>query len=166
MAEQAGAICVFKGQEMGRRKILLVSSGGGHWVELLRISAAFEGHDTQYVSSQDIASVPNGQREPIVIPDGSRTNILGIIKIFIYMWKVERDFLPDLVVTTGAAPGLIGLIIGRLLGAKTIWLDTIASSEHPSLSGRLAQPCATLWLTQWETVARQHRRLKCFGKVV
>ena len=151
---------------MGRRKILLVSSGGGHWVELLRISAAFEGHDTQYVSSQDVDSVPNGQRQHITIPDGSRTNIMGILKTFIRLWKIEHDFLPDLVVTTGAAPGLIGIVIGRLLGAKTIWLDSIASSERASLSGRLAQPCATLWLTQWEAVARQHRRLKCFGKVV
>lgn len=151
---------------MGRRKILLVSSGGGHWVELLRISAAFDGHDTQYVSSQDVASVPNGQRKHITIPDGSRTDIIGIIKIIVCMWRVELEFLPDLVVTTGAAPGLIGVIIGRLLGAKTIWLDSIASSEHASLSGRLAQPCSTLWLTQWEAVAQQNRRRKFFGKVV
>ena len=132
----------------------------------MRISAAFEGHDTQYVSSQGVESVPNGQRKHIIIPDGSRTNILGIFKIIICLWKVETEFLPDVVVTTGAAPGLIGVVIGWLIGAKTIWLDSIASSEHASLSGRLAQPCATLWLTQWEDVARQHRGLKCFGKVV
>jgi hypothetical protein len=27
-----------------KKKILAVASGGGHWVELIRLSPAFEGH--------------------------------------------------------------------------------------------------------------------------
>jgi hypothetical protein len=33
-----------------RKKILAVSSGGGHWVQLLRLAPAFKGHDVVYVT--------------------------------------------------------------------------------------------------------------------
>jgi hypothetical protein len=33
-----------------RKKILAVSSGGGHWIELLRVRPAFEGADVVYVT--------------------------------------------------------------------------------------------------------------------
>lgn len=61
---------------------------------------------------------------------------------------------PDVVVSTGAAPGLIGLLAGKMLGAKTIWVDSIANVEELSLSGRLAMLFADRTYTQWEGLAR------------
>jgi hypothetical protein len=49
------------------------------------------------------------------------------------------------------------VILGRLLGARTIWLDSIANAERISLSGRLVRPFASVWLTQWEHLARGTR---------
>lgn len=63
--------------------------------------------------------------------------------------KVLR-FRPDVVVTTGAAPGFAALLFGKMIGAKTIWIDSIANSEEMSSSGKHAGRIADLWLTQWE----------------
>ena len=60
-----------------------------------------------------------------------------------------------MVVTTGAAPGLMALVMGKLLaGSRTVWIDSIANTRRLSLSGRLAWPVADAWLTQWEHLAR------------
>jgi hypothetical protein len=60
---------------------------------------------------------------------------------------------PDVVISTGAASGYFALRIGKLFGAKTIWLDSIANAEELSLSGAKVQKHADLWLTQWEHLA-------------
>ena len=36
---------------------------------------------------------------------------------------------PDVIVTTGAAPGYFALRFGKLLGARTIWIDSMANAE-------------------------------------
>ena len=39
---------------------------------------------------------------------------------------------PDVVVSTGAAPGYFALRFGRLFGARTLWLESIANVEELS----------------------------------
>ena len=58
-----------------RPKVLAISSGGGHWVQLLRLRPAFEGCDVVY------ATVKEGYRADLdpdadfrVIPDANRWN--------------------------------------------------------------------------------------------
>ena len=63
---------------------------------------------------------------------------------------------PDVIISTGAAPGYIALRIGKLIGAKTVWLDSIANAEELSLSGAMAGRYADLWLTQWAHLAGEN----------
>ncbi|HVH03936.1 MAG TPA: hypothetical protein VM891_13525 [Amaricoccus sp.] len=60
-----------------------------------------------------------------------------------------------MVVTTGAAPGLVALALAkRLCGSRTVWIDSIANVEELSTSGTHARRVADVWLTQWEHLAR------------
>lgn len=61
---------------------------------------------------------------------------------------------PDIVISTGAAPGYLALRLARLAGARTIWLDSIANVDQLSLSGLKVGRYASLWLTQWPHLAR------------
>jgi hypothetical protein len=62
---------------------------------------------------------------------------------------------PDVIISTGAAPGYFALWIGRrLLGARTIWIDSIANVDRLSLAGAKAGRVADLWLTQWPHLAK------------
>jgi hypothetical protein len=62
---------------------------------------------------------------------------------------------PDVVISTGAAPGYFAILFGKKLGAKTIWLDSIANVDELSMSGRAVGKYADLWLTQWEHLATE-----------
>jgi hypothetical protein len=66
-------------------------------------------------------------------------------------WVLFRlvQLRPDVVVSTGAAPGYFAITLGALIGARTVWVDSIANAEKLSLSGRQAGKRAHLWLTQW-----------------
>ncbi|MBT8423046.1 MAG: UDP-N-acetylglucosamine--LPS N-acetylglucosamine transferase, partial [Gammaproteobacteria bacterium] len=56
-------------------------------------------------------------------------------------------------VSTGAAPGYFAIRFGKLLGAKTIWIDSLANVEQLSRAGRMAERYSDLWLTQWPDLA-------------
>ena len=71
-----------------------------------------------------------------------------------------------MVVSTGAAPGLIALPIAKLFGARTVWIDSLANCERLSLSGRIARHFSDLWLTQWPHLAGSHAGLRCYGSVL
>jgi hypothetical protein len=151
---------------MAAKRVLLVASAGGHWIELARLSEAFDGHDVQYVSTAAGACSPSGGHKVRVIADGSRSSPHKLIMAAFELSQIMRTFRPELVVTTGAAPGLVALLVGKLHGARTIWVDSIANSEKLSLSGRIAEGFADLWLTQWLHLTARHPRLQYHGQIL
>jgi hypothetical protein len=134
-------------------KILAISSGGGHWVQLLRLRPAFEGCCVTY------ATVREGYRAEVagadfrVIPDSNRWNKLALIRCALGVFWLVLTLRPDVVVSTGAAPGFFGVRFGKWLGARVIWVDSVANAEELSMSGRKAGGFVDLWLTQWPHLA-------------
>ena len=62
---------------------------------------------------------------------------------------------PDVVISTGAAPGYFGVRLGKWLGARAVWVDSVANAEEPSMSGEKSGGFVDLWLTQWPHLARE-----------
>ena len=137
-----------------RRKILAICSGGGHWVQLLRVVPAFEEHDVAYVTvSPDYREQVRGARF-YVVNDATRWNKFGLLKMAFRLARIIWRENPDVIVSTGAAPGYLGIWVGKWLGIRTVWLDSIANAEALSLSGQRAGRHADLWLTQWPHLER------------
>ncbi len=135
-------------------RVLALSSGGGHWIELLRLRPAFAGAELHFASvNEDYrADVPDVSFHRI--PDATRWNKVALLwLLWRLLWLLLR-VRPDVIVTTGAAPGYLAIRLGRLLRARTVWLDSIANVDELSLSGRMAGKHADLWLTQWPHLAR------------
>lgn len=136
------------------KKVLAISSGGGHWVELLRVLPAFEGTRLVFVTvRRDYAVSIPGQRLH-VINDATRWNKLAVLLMALRVLAIVLWEQPDIIVSTGAAPGYFALRFGRLIRARTIWIDSIANVEELSMSGRMAGRFADLWLTQWQHLAQ------------
>lgn len=146
------------------KKILAVASGGGHWVQLLRLRQAFNGCDTRYVSTKK--EYAKDIDAPLyVVTDANRWQKMRLIRLFLDVAWVMLKVRPDIVITTGAAPGFAAIMFGKLLGAKTIWLDSIANSEELSSSGKMARRWADVWLTQWPHLVGEQGP-KCWGGVL
>lgn len=133
-------------------RLLAVASGGGHWVQLRRLRPAFEGARVVWMTTN--ADYARELSDPlVVVRDANRWDKWGLAIMFLQVgWRMLR-IRPDVVVTTGAAPGLAALIFGRWLGARTVWIDSIANSEVLSESGVRAKAWADVWLTQWEPLS-------------
>jgi UDP-N-acetylglucosamine:LPS N-acetylglucosamine transferase len=136
-----------------RQRILAVASSGGHWVQLSRLKPAFAEHDVAYLTTDAGHRGEVGGARFYVVPDASRWSKVALLRSAARVgWVVARE-RPDVVVSTGAAPGYLAVRFGRLLGARTAWVDSVANVEELSLSGRMASTKADLCLTQWPHLA-------------
>ena len=146
------------------KKILAISSSGGHWTQLRRIAPAFETHTVVYISTlKGYLKEVSGSRY-YKVKDASSWNKIGLIILLFQLFKIVLIEKPDIVISTGAAPGVFAIIIARIFGARTIWLDSIANYEEISFSGKLAKYFTHLHLTQWEHLTDQ--KTQCLGKVL
>lgn len=134
--------------------IVAVGSEGGHWEQLMLLSEALAGMNVLFVTTKrallDQAKITNGR----VVCDCNRDRPLDTAKC---LWQCARlifSVRPKMIVTTGAAPGLLCLAMGRLIGAKTVWVESFANAERLSLSGKIARHFASTRLTQWQHLAR------------
>jgi UDP-N-acetylglucosamine:LPS N-acetylglucosamine transferase len=147
---------------MATKKILAIASGGGHWIQLYRMRPAFDGHHVTYASTMPglAASIADdakvrGQLQPdyIILPEANRWQKLKMLKLLLRVGMLLLKLRPDYIISTGAAHGFFAIRMGAFLGAKTIWIDSIANAEDMSMSGRLIKTHVSHCLSQWEDVA-------------
>ena len=143
-------------------RVMATASAGGHWVQLMRLRPSWHECDVIYVTTDPGLEIPlreqdQGQTGRIAgfhtVVEANRWNKLRLVKQLFQLFRIIASNRPDVVVTTGAAPGYFALRIGRMFGARTVWIDSIANAEELSLSGKQVRVHADLWLTQWEHLA-------------
>jgi len=149
-----------------KTRILAVSSAGGHWIELTRVVFGLTNIEVLFATTQsDYEEEIQIDCEFYVISDSTRWNLLRLIKTAIEIFWVVFKTHPEVVFSTGAAPGAIAILAGKLFGAKTIWLDSIANVSEISRSGKLVVKHVDVFLTQWEHLA-QEPNIKFKGAVL
>lgn len=140
------------------KHVMAISSAGGHWVQLRRLRPAWAGMKVTYVTTdsglREIVmgeAAAEGQNAPgfYTVPEANRWQKPRLLRQVLQLFWIFVKTRPDVVITTGAAPGYFAIVLGRLFRARTVWIDSIANAEELSLSGQKAGKIATLWVTQW-----------------
>ncbi len=134
-------------------KVLAVASGGGHWVQLQRLRPAFAGEHVIYVTVDKAYRADIGSAQLYVVNDATRWSRLSLVKLALRIGWIILKERPDVVVTTGAAPGYFAVMFGKLIGARTAWIDSMANVDQLSMAGQKAGRWADRWLTQWPALA-------------
>jgi UDP-N-acetylglucosamine:LPS N-acetylglucosamine transferase len=148
-----------------KTRVLAVSSGGGHWIQLLRLRPAFAGTDVVFASVGESRAADVAPALYRSIPDANRAQKIKLLWLLLRLFWLVVRLRPDVVISTGAAPGYFAVRIGRMMGARTLFLDSIANAEELSLSANLAKRHCDLVLTQWPHLA-DHDRPGYRGSVI
>jgi hypothetical protein len=123
---------------------------------LLRPS--FDGQHMIFATNNRELAQREGLSAVHLLPDANRDVPIRALRCMIACAKLIWMVRPQMLVTTGALPGLFCLVFARLMGARTVWIDSIANSDRPSLSGTCAIPFSTHWFTQWQHLETAKRR--------
>lgn len=125
-------------------------------MQLLRLRPAFAGcHVTFVTVGADYRAdlEPDERTSFEVVPDATEWQRFRLMLLAMRVLAVVLRTRPHVVVTTGAAPGLMAVAAARLVGARAMWIDSIANVEVLSKSGRMARRLAHRCLTQWPELA-------------
>jgi hypothetical protein len=128
------------------RRTCLAYSPGGHLAELERATAGIVFLDCYHVTFANGRAPPPGARvRHVCHPRRSvpRT-LLNTLQSLLILAR-ER---PRLIISTGADVAVPTLILGKLMGARIVFIET-GGTLRPSLAGRLVHPFADLFLVQW-----------------
>ena len=130
---------------------LVVASAGGHLVEAER---AIQGLDLKCLWAT--ASFPHTRKR------GSDSQFYYLMDPERSVWRYAVNSLqslflicrvrPSVVITTGAGIALATCIIGKLVGAKLIVIETAASVDEISRTGNVLYRMADLFIVQWEAL--------------
>ncbi|MDI9433171.1 MAG: UDP-N-acetylglucosamine--LPS N-acetylglucosamine transferase [Planctomycetota bacterium] len=148
-------------------KICLAGSAGGHLSQLLKIASDWSGYEVCWITTTEVVRASLGEQGNVhVVGECNRQHPVRVLRVFLRCLRILRRERPDVVISTGAAPGCMAAILGHLAGAKVIWLDSITNVNRLSLSGRLVRPFADLFLVQWPALARKYRGVEYVGAVI
>ncbi|MHC4473540.1 MAG: hypothetical protein ACYS99_21575, partial [Planctomycetota bacterium] len=123
-------------------KVALVASSGGHLYELLCMRGLWEGkRDRFWVSfpTKDAESLLAGERVYWAAYPTTRS-IKNLVKNLLLAWRTLRSERPDMILSTGAGVAVPFLVLGRLLGIRTVYVESITRITELSLSGHMVYP--------------------------
>ena len=150
-----------------RKKICLAASAGGHLMQLLKVADSWQGRDVFYVSTVPVvADKLEKLGKTYIVGECNRQHPVRTFLVMMRCLKIVLKERPDVVISTGAAPGLLLCVLARIFLAKIVWLDSIANTEKLSMSGRMIRPFANLILSQWPDVAAKYKNVEYVGAVI
>ena len=147
-------------------KVCLVGSSGGHLTHMYMLKPFWKKHDRLWVTfdKEDARSLLVGEK---FIPCHYPTNrsFKALIKNTFLAWKTLRKEKPDLIVSSGAGVALPFFGLGKLLGAKTVYIEVFDRIDKPTLTGKLVYPVADEIIVEWEEMVKVYPKARNFGSV-
>lgn len=146
-----------------RRKICLVCSHGGHLTEILQLADAFDGHETFFITYR---TVRTEELEKKYLLRNIGRNPINLLAILPGIFNILRSEKPDIVISTGAEIAIPALYVAKLLGIKTIYIESWCRVKEPSRTGKTVYPVSDVFLVQWKQLLDKYgRKAKYAGEV-
>ena len=92
-------------------------------------------------------------------------NIKNLIRNTILAVKVLRKERPELIISSGAAVSVPFFYLGKLFGAKLIYIEVFDRIDKPTLSGRLVYPITDKFIVQWEEQKQVYKKAINLGSI-
>ena len=140
-------------------RVLVVSSVGGHLNEILELAPLLREHEVALVVNDDVQ-----------LPDFPFARVYQIVhaerdwKVLFNFCEAARILLaerPDVIASSGAGPAVPVALLGRLMGARVVFVESAAAIEKPTLTGRLMYRIAHDFFFQWPSLQRFFPRGRC-----
>lgn len=147
------------------KKVLFISSTGGHLTELLQLKPLFEQYEYHIVSEKTESNKTLIKQYPgkvTYLKYGTKHNMKKYWYIFpfncfksLYIFLKER---PDVIISTGAHTAVPMCYIAHFFRKKIIYIETFANIYSKSITGRIVYPIADYFIVQWESMLELYPR--------
>ena len=152
------------------KKIVFISSTGGHLSELLQLKPLFSEYDSYLITEKTKSTIhlknTYGKKLKFLVY-GTKSLLLAyifkfpfnIIKSFCLFLKIK----PDVIVTTGTHTAVPMCFIAKFFKKKIIYIETFANSNTKTATGKIIYPIADVFIVQWESMLELYPNAICGG---
>lgn len=142
---------------MKKKRVLFISSTGGHLEELMQLKPMFEKYNYYIVTEKTKSNLNLKNKFPkkvSLLLYGTKKNMFtypfilllnSIISLIIFI-----KHRPKYIVSTGSHTAGPMCCIGKIFGSKIIYIETFANSKTKSVAGSIVYKFADLFIVQWE----------------
>ena len=136
-------------------KICLVGSSGGHLAHLKMLKPFWSENERFWVTfdKEDARSILKDEKiYPCHFP--TNRNLKNLVKNTFLAIKVLKKEKPDVIISSGAAVAVPFFYIGKLFGAKTVYIEVFDRIDKPTVTGKLVYPVTDKFIVQWEEMKK------------
>ena len=147
-------------------KVCLVGSSGGHLTHLYMLKDFWKDKDRFWVTfdREDARSILKNEKVISCYYPTNR-NIKNLIKNTFLAIRVLLKEKPDLIISSGAAVAVPFFYIGKILGAKLIYIEVFDRIDKPTVTGKLVYPIADKFIVQWEEQKKVYPKAINLGSI-
>ncbi|MCI6271547.1 MAG: polysaccharide biosynthesis protein [Erysipelotrichaceae bacterium] len=139
------------------KKVMFVSSTGGHLSELLKLEPLFKEFDYHLVTEKTKSNISLKEKYKVsYLVYGTKKQLFSYF--FKFAFNILKSFYlflkyqPDYVVTTGTHTAVPLCYIAHLFKRKVIFIETFANAKSQTQAGKMIYPIADLFIVQWESM--------------
>ena len=139
------------------KKVMFISSTGGHLNELLQLKKLMKKYDSYLVTekTKSTLSLKEDYKVSYLIY-GTKHNMLTYpFKLIANCFKSLYLYIkirPKVIITTGAHTAGPMCCIGKIFRSKIIYIETFANMHSKTVTGKLVYKFADLFIVQWESM--------------
>lgn len=149
-----------------RMKVCLVGSSGGHLTHLYMLKPFWKNKDRFWVTfdKEDARSKLKGEKMYSCYYPTNR-NVIALIKNTLLAIKILHKEKPDLIISSGAAVAVPFFYIGKLMGAKLIYIEVFDRYNKPTVTGKIVYPIVDKFIVQWEEEKKVYPKAINLGSI-
>ena len=147
-------------------KVCLVGSSGGHLTHLYLLKPFWKDKERFWVTfdKEDAISI---LEDEIFYPCHYPTNrnLKNLVKNTILAFNILRKERPDVIVSSGAAAAVPFFYLGKIFGAKTVYIEVFDRIDAPTMTGKLVYPVTDKFIVQWEEMKKVYPKAINLGGI-
>jgi UDP-N-acetylglucosamine:LPS N-acetylglucosamine transferase len=136
------------------KKVIFISSTGGHLSELLQLKPLFEKYDSTLITEKNETTTSLNLDIPVkFLKFGTRKHLFSYL--FIFTWNIVKSFYfyykikPDVIITTGAHTAVPLVYIAHFHKKKVVFIESCARVHSKSYAGILMEKKVDKLFVQW-----------------
>ena len=139
-------------------RVMLICCQGGHFMQMLALRSAWDDLPRVWVTTRaaDTEALLHDEHAIYAYVPTARS-IKNMLRNLWLAAIVVRRHRPDVLLATGGGVTVPLFVMGKLMGARLIYVESLTRVDKPSLTGKLVYPLVDRFFVQWAEAATRPR---------
>lgn len=147
-------------------KICLVGSSGGHLTHLYMLKSFWQDKERFWVTfNKDDAKSLLEDEKIISCYYPTNRSLKALVINTRLAWKTIRKEKPDIIISSGAAVAVPFFYIGKLFGARLIYIEVYDRIDKSTMTGKMVYPITDKFIVQWEEMKKIYKKAINLGSI-